>query len=318
MPALRCSERCPPAERPPGTGRRPRARGYNSLSLRRPCPQRAPCQDRMSPTNVYPCAPGAVPRPGISAARTTDKRLVVRSLKFRENVMKNLKHSLKIVGMAMTVNFCAISMSEANTINLLVNGNFEADLPGTTMAAGVTGWLYGGNGNPALSFIINDGHSIDNNYLWLNDFPGPMPSAYQDITITPGATYNLSGQYHNRVLNPGANGLGIAFIDINGGFNILETIALGVTPTSASPDNWFSLDITRSFTTSAIRIEFISQFGADADTAIDNLALTQTASPVPIPSALLLFGTGLSGLVSIGRSRRQRGKGAGKSGQAQL
>ena len=58
-----------PATRPPG---------YNPLSERGPRPQQAPCQERISPTNVYPsCAPGVALRPGVSAARTTDKRLFV-------------------------------------------------------------------------------------------------------------------------------------------------------------------------------------------------------------------------------------------------
>jgi hypothetical protein len=35
MPALRRSDRCPPAERPPGTDRRPWAQGYNPLSLKK-------------------------------------------------------------------------------------------------------------------------------------------------------------------------------------------------------------------------------------------------------------------------------------------
>jgi len=38
IPALRRSERCPHAERPPGTGRRPWAREYNPLSLKKIVP----------------------------------------------------------------------------------------------------------------------------------------------------------------------------------------------------------------------------------------------------------------------------------------
>ncbi len=77
MPALGRTDGRPGAQAPTATGRRPGARGYNPLYRRRG-PQRAPCQERIGPTNVYPsCAPGAVPRPGLSAARTTDNRLLV-------------------------------------------------------------------------------------------------------------------------------------------------------------------------------------------------------------------------------------------------
>ena len=73
-------------ERPPGctdaARQRPATRGAGIQSPleRRRRPQRASCQDRTGPTNVYPsCAPSVAPRPGISVARTTDQRLVVRS-----------------------------------------------------------------------------------------------------------------------------------------------------------------------------------------------------------------------------------------------
>lgn len=38
MPALRRSDRHPKTEVPPGTGRRPRARGYNPLSIKKAAP----------------------------------------------------------------------------------------------------------------------------------------------------------------------------------------------------------------------------------------------------------------------------------------
>lgn len=204
---------------------------------------------------------------------------------------------ISLTGLAAALAFCAATAQA----NLLVNGDFEADAPGTTMATGVTGWSHTGGGSAALSSIINDAHSISGNYLWLNDGPGPTPTAYQDITIIPGIIYELTGQYHNRVIGAPPVGLGIRFIDISGAPATIETITLGIT--STAPSAWSSFDFDRSFTTSALRIEFISQFASDTDTAIDNLSFT--AAAVPEPATLALVEIGALGFLGYGRQRRR-------------
>ncbi len=188
--------------------------------------------------------------------------------------------------------------------DLITNGGFEADPAGTTMATPVTGWSYEGGGDPSLSIILNDAHSISGNYLWLNDFPGPTPTAFQDLTIIPGGPYELTGKYHSHNHNDnGLYALAIRFMDISGTPTVIEELTLPVTSTAPDPANWASFDFTRTFATSALRIEFISQFGGDNDTAIDNISFVGTA--VPEPSTLTLAGIGgLMLSVLVWRKRR--------------
>ncbi len=193
--------------------------------------------------------------------------------------------------------------------NLLVNGQFSTDPVGTTMATGVTGWTWeslNGGGSPSFSFTRNDAYSNSGRtYLWLNDVPGPEPTAYQDVTITSGAPIELTGNYHNIVFNPGSFSLAILFYDASVTTpTLLETNTFATTSNSPTAP-WASFDLVRTFNTTDLRVAFVSQYGSDADTGLDNLSLVQTTSTaVPEPSTIV-SGV-IAGLMGIGYASRRR------------
>ncbi|NTU52641.1 MAG: hypothetical protein HGA97_02860 [Chlorobiaceae bacterium] len=168
--------------------------------------------------------------------------------------------------------------------NLIINGDFETLVQSNTTSAGWTsshidgagGWR-SASGNPNGMFIINDnGVSTD-------------PTIEQLVTsLTPGATYRLTGNYKN-IYGIGSRSFDTFAIDIDG--VTLDKIDFPGTSVWGN----FSFDIVTP--DNDLLIAFRAEIdGDDTDYAIDNISLVQTdpGSPIPEPSALMMLLSGIA------------------------
>jgi hypothetical protein len=160
--------------------------------------------------------------------------------------------------------------------NLVVNGGFDTDASGWTIA----------NVNVAAGggYKTNVGNPPGSVLLYNPSIPSP-PTASQTVTsLMPGAIYVISGDYANAAgKDVTQDSFGVA---INGVF-MFESAAL--------PDNgWhsFNFDFTATSTSALLSLE-AQLNGSDRPYYIDNISVQQTPEP-----ANLLWLVGLGGIAS--------------------
>jgi len=182
----------------------------------------------------------------------------------------------------------------ACAVNLILNGTFDANPAGTHLPQYWGFTFTDVSGGATNSYIRNDSYSINGNYYYLNDAPGPKPTLYQDVAIQSNEVLHLTGNYRSMVIGSSSNTFAVRFTNLLNGA-ILETVTYN--PTGSI---WKTFDITRQFATTSLRVSFISQYNADDDYAIDNIVLE---SNVPEPAIFISFFLGISFLGFLAKKR---------------
>lgn len=193
--------------------------------------------------------------------------------------------------------FFIAGLSGQADANLIINGDFSTSVPSNGAGGGwvsanidgVGGWRSTG-GNPDGMFILNDGGALATDPIISQLVSG----------LTAGATYRLTGDYANQYEYFGSRGDNTFAVDVDG-------VMLDALNYPGADRVWgsFSFDIVAPDTD--LLIAFRAEIGGDdTDYKIDNISLVRAGAPVPEPATLLLFGTGLAGLVAA--RRRKAGK----------
>jgi len=171
----------------------------------------------------------------------------------------------------------------ASSQNLLVNGDFSLSVPNSGFGNGWTGvnidgaggWRASG-GNPGGTYIINwNGSSTD-------------PKLYQDVVLTIGQTYRVSGDYSRGNIAYGGNpDFGV---EIDG--HLWEYTI----PNSSA---WRSFSNVFVATTANARLMLTGERYGDDDPRVDNMVLEAV---VPEPTTMAALAIGVASLI-----RRKRG-----------
>lgn len=184
------------------------------------------------------------------------------------------------------------ALSHAAPVNLLVNGDFEANIGNvsiggfTTVAAGnssITGWTVG---STSVDLIRNAFGFIDSVSIDLAGTPGPG-SLSQTFSVLAGMTYELEFDYFR---NGGGTALALNFGD-------LATIILGA-PLAIVRDQTYRWTALSSGIAS---VTFTSGAG-DGGPTIDNVSVSQMAVPIPQTTSLVL--AALIAMALVSRRRR--------------
>lgn len=193
--------------------------------------------------------------------------------------------------LCLLVLLCAAGTAQAN---LITNGDFET-----------TPWTLN-NGSWTIYSSLQ-GWTLYNSEVEVQKgmFGGTNPSNYveldannnirigQSVSLTPGATYQLSFDYFNRQQSTTSGSMQVLIGDYS-----FDTSALG--------SQWTTL--TTSFVyqgSSPSEILYLLGTGkSDSYGAlVDNISLVQT-SPTPVPGAVWLLGSALVGLIGFKRRRK--------------
>ncbi|WP_028583872.1 PEP-CTERM sorting domain-containing protein [Desulfogranum mediterraneum] len=163
--------------------------------------------------------------------------------------------------------------------NLVTNGGFES---------GLTGWSLSGED----SHFFGSGHTGAQS-LELFDNSG-FATLSQMITTTVGATYDFSFWSAVYSVVPGNilrysldSGPIVTVAQASGGFNW----------------EYFSDSFVASSTSTAISF-FIETDPGTGTWKLDDVYVSLGENPVPEPTTMLLFGTGIAGLAAIGRRKK--------------
>lgn len=194
----------------------------------------------------------------------------------------------------------------ANATNILTNGSFESpvvtDHGGTwqLFSGGVTGWINAddieiqsetlfGSAADGKQYVELDSNTGDTNN-WL----------VQTFDTTAGQEYIFSFAYSPRegVEN---NDLYAGVVSYYGGGHWLTFTALSANGSNLKGTNWtyYSYSFMADYASATIAFK---DAGPDDSygTFIDDVSV----APVPEPTTMLLFGTGIAGLAAVGRRRR--------------
>ncbi len=188
------------------------------------------------------------------------------------------------------------AVASAAPVNLLVNGDFEADDPDvasfsfTRVAAGsnmINGWTVG---NTSVDLIEDRYGHIDNVSVDLSGSPGPG-SISQSFAVQAGKTYDLVFDYFR---NPPGTAMTVTF-------GTLSPIVLGVTSSIVRNKTYRWTATTDG--TAAVRFASSTAAGSgNSGPTIDNVRVYA----VPAPQSLALVGLGLLGLAAASRRRTQK------------
>lgn len=198
-----------------------------------------------------------------------------------------LKYSVTILATTVAnVGMCA---------NILVNSGFEDGLNGWTPTFGSATYI-------SDSTIYHSGSA---SVLGQETSSGSLGALFQDITgdIVVGEEYVLSGWIRTQdVIGGGGAGIGISYVDASG-YTPANGHIVGVSLLSGTND-WTYIEsapfVIPEMPTGVTALHFSLDFADASGSAwFDDLALNGAAAVVPLPSALLLFGSGLVGLLGI-------------------
>ncbi len=194
----------------------------------------------------------------------------------------------KLIVSVSILTFFLIGSGLASASSILINGSAEyKDLTGWTAAGGYMAGEIGGVDGDGWAFQLNLGQ--DGAYLSQTGTTG----------LTPGYEFELSGYYYTDAYDYGS--AEIIFYDASNG--ILQSYSLTV---STWPTPWQSFELTDAIVPEGAaywEVKLVANknqaYGNYADVHWDALSLTSSA--VPIPTTILLLGSGIFGLAGLRR-----------------
>jgi hypothetical protein len=205
-----------------------------------------------------------------------------------------MKKTLLVAGLVV------LGMAGVARANLIQNGSFEAQHVDVWKIYDYT------NGNDLQGWDLVSGSGIEVQHAYYTPYAGGGPQyveldSYdnskmaQTVTTTLGEKYSLSFAYSPRPGVPGdSNNIELYWND----FLISTQSAAGGSLTS-----WSLLSFT-VYGTGSDTLSFAAAGTSDKlGGLIDDVKLE--AAPVPIPSAVLLFGTGLASLIGLRRRKTE-------------
>lgn len=177
--------------------------------------------------------------------------------------------------LAAALAFGAIGCAQASTVNLVQNGNFDSGLAGWTKAGN---WSAGGN------LTVNDA-------LWLGNSPASgLGGVLQTIDTVAGQEYTLSLDWRGTNNNYAA---GQQLFQVLWDNEIVSSIA-----TIYAASQKIVLTVLGSGSDTLV----LQGFDFAGYNVVSNVSLAPL-SAVPLPGTALLFGSGLIGLLCVGRKR---------------
>jgi hypothetical protein len=214
----------------------------------------------------------------------------------------------KLYGLTAGVLFWMIA-SSASATPLLVNGDFDDDmgLTGTAWKVydSILGWTKGDgtSGIEVQQNTIVTAQSGDQ-YVELDSNGGvdTNSSMYQTVFLDAGE-YTLDWWYHARTNNGSDdNGIEAYLSDLNN----VWTFNIGSVSSKASEqsDVWEQISWTFTITSSDTYNLWFAAYGLDNSLGgfVDSVSLT--ATEVPEPATMFLFGAGLAGLFGVTRRKK--------------
>ena len=229
-----------------------------------------------------------------------------------------LMRVVKAIALGIGLSFLGVA-GNASAASLITNGSFEqgsfiggsfgwplaqqiigpdlTTLPGWTVT-GEVAWFASGFSGIAVS---NGTYALDLTGFCDLSCGTPYGGVQQTVLTTPGTTYTLSflaGNYPYNTSQP------TMVVNIEG-----NPYSFTLSSTTSASGVWDSETITFIATTASTLISFTGSGGAEGGTyylGLDNVSLSDPLSPVPLPSALPLFATGLAGLGLLGWRRKKK------------
>jgi hypothetical protein len=232
-----------------------------------------------------------------------------------ENTVKNWKFSLLVVMALLVVGMMVPVSGGATTVSVpITNPSFEDVSPHAPLVPGqvytnVVGWT---STSADTWYATSPYYTTSSSYPY---YPNLIPNgtnvsftANNSITQLLSAYVQLGHQYDLSVWvgNPyGAASnytVSLVGVDGSGGNHTIQTI-------SGSPTSHRFVDVTIQYLANS---EFVGQQlkivlqSTHNEVDFDNVSLTDTYNNVPVPSTLMLLGSGLFGLTLLRRRRQAR------------